>query len=747
MTQRQEAIEVVRNPVDSRSSQMCNICEERRGERLRTVLIFISISMLGFLVFLRVWHNGFILVFQDRDISRAMKILEGQPIFYGPETSGGGVLPGPGYYYLLAGSLAIFRSWISTWYLMIGLAALGGGITFLSLRRHFNSNVALIGLGSYLIAPGLWGTFSCFFNPSYLPFFLSVQFLLLLELESDRRPRQQMFCWVSFCFLSGFCWQLHASALTIFAAGVLRRLSKSNKFTWNFLRFMVGAISFTLPLLPYLIWRFANGFGVHLGQALLTYVGKSASSLPVILENMNDVMEMIGSSSTHPYLAWTDYISKRIFTILPQSTPYIIACSIIFARTRKKKNDHSVSSSTNTEDENKVLLLKLCAWMSFLFSASINFIYEPGIRYVITFSTAVAWFLAAATYQMTKEGDNKKLLILMGSMAFVTLPESIFLKFTCLVLAIGFFYLYESELGFGLRFSLRQVIDRARLNKSVWVLWILFSLMIAPAYFYNSKPMGIVPSQDDLVTAAEYIHQVTGWSWAQARDRMFFYGLLRSVSMREPYLELEGKIDPYSNKRPNPSGIIVFMRKKIPDLTRDSVIQFFASSFIEKKIKDGIKNGSIEFGSPHQLRRLAMIPYYVKDPFLVQPYFNNRGLNYEDSEEVSKLEALPDQPSTIRTDHSVLVFKNFCDEKPNYGRVAFELTKSGKQDQSSYNLRIYGRTISQPSHWIIPECTISFRRIRAKFVCTEAKASVLAYNLGFRALDYRRSIVNMVLGP
>ena len=34
-------------------------------------------------------------IFQARDIDRAMRLLAGQPLFFGPEMTGGGNLPGP----------------------------------------------------------------------------------------------------------------------------------------------------------------------------------------------------------------------------------------------------------------------------------------------------------------------------------------------------------------------------------------------------------------------------------------------------------------------------------------------------------------------------------------------------------------------------------------------------------------------------------------------------------------------------
>src|SRR4051794_37846012 len=80
------------------------------------------------------WNTILFSVFQSRDLFRAQKLLEGQPIFWGPEMTGGGTLPGPFYYLLLAPSQAISQGWQSAWIWLVILQCVACVVGFYAFR-------------------------------------------------------------------------------------------------------------------------------------------------------------------------------------------------------------------------------------------------------------------------------------------------------------------------------------------------------------------------------------------------------------------------------------------------------------------------------------------------------------------------------------------------------------------------------------------------------------------------------------
>src|SRR5437763_652159 len=86
---------------------------------LEGILLFVM-ALCYFSNFYR-FHN--FSIYQARDIQRALDLLNGHWIWYGPDLSGGGTLPGPFYYWLLALPLLIFGNWESLIWLNLTLAS------------------------------------------------------------------------------------------------------------------------------------------------------------------------------------------------------------------------------------------------------------------------------------------------------------------------------------------------------------------------------------------------------------------------------------------------------------------------------------------------------------------------------------------------------------------------------------------------------------------------------------------------
>ena len=74
-------------------------------------------------------------VTEAESAERALDLLRGHMIFFGPEALGGGHLPGSFYYFLLALPMALGFGWVATWHLLVLLLALGIGIGSVAFGR------------------------------------------------------------------------------------------------------------------------------------------------------------------------------------------------------------------------------------------------------------------------------------------------------------------------------------------------------------------------------------------------------------------------------------------------------------------------------------------------------------------------------------------------------------------------------------------------------------------------------------
>lgn len=106
----------------------------RNFGRLILPLESLAVSCAALWIFLNLWDASRLSVFQVRDLDRAMALAAGNSIFFGPETMGGGTLPGGFYYWLLSMPFRFGFDWTGAWFMMTGLAAASAGVLWAFAR-------------------------------------------------------------------------------------------------------------------------------------------------------------------------------------------------------------------------------------------------------------------------------------------------------------------------------------------------------------------------------------------------------------------------------------------------------------------------------------------------------------------------------------------------------------------------------------------------------------------------------------
>ncbi|MES2962609.1 MAG: hypothetical protein V4760_01880 [Bdellovibrionota bacterium] len=252
------------------------------------LLIFFLLATIAFVHYL---SYGFHLptTYQARDLNRALDLFQGHFTWPGPELSGGGRLPGPFYYWLLALPLSVSTSVESPLiflYLMSGIAA---AIVWYFLETTFSRAVGLAGYFLFLNSVAIRTNITSYWNPSY-----SIALLVLvigLRLKFPKAmPRRFL---VVSGLLCGLSLQLHMTTILVWlplalvgfwsGEGTLRDRAKG---------FLIFSLAAAAPLVPYFIWEMTN----QAPDISMNRVSSGASSLLQPLAFVNDNVVAAGKT-------------------------------------------------------------------------------------------------------------------------------------------------------------------------------------------------------------------------------------------------------------------------------------------------------------------------------------------------------------------------------------------------------------------------------------------------------------------
>jgi hypothetical protein len=223
--------------------------------------------------------------FLGRDLDRAHLLLQGHPIFYGPELSGGGHLPGGFFYALISLPLALGLGWKGVFLLQSLLAGVSGGLIWFFLRWRTDLEIAVVAIAGLLLSVETRAALIFFGNPSFAPVFLTISILGFWLLGTEERRRRRIWiCAVTFGSL-GLAVQLHYSTLLILLAAAIAQYWTPREARLKRRELATGALAMGLPLLPYMVWSIFRWMGRPFGQPVLAFTGEF-SEAPTYLTKM-----------------------------------------------------------------------------------------------------------------------------------------------------------------------------------------------------------------------------------------------------------------------------------------------------------------------------------------------------------------------------------------------------------------------------------------------------------------------------
>jgi hypothetical protein len=216
----------------------------------QNIIFALVIFTLTFLFFYFIKDDFALEIYQGRDLERAIALFKGVPIFWGPETSGGGVLPGPLYYIILGIPIWFTGNAFSSQLSLCLTISLS--IVFFSFfgPKANRPVVLLLILLCFIANPQAMDLTIEFYNPSFLWIFTSASLLAYTLFISKSQKRYLLLS----ALILGLGCQVHMSIIAVFFA-ILLHLFWVYRVPWKRLA-MILTVGFLIPSLPFILHKF-----------------------------------------------------------------------------------------------------------------------------------------------------------------------------------------------------------------------------------------------------------------------------------------------------------------------------------------------------------------------------------------------------------------------------------------------------------------------------------------------------------
>lgn len=264
-------------------------------------------------------------IFHDRDLSRGLALASGKEIFFGPEMSGGGHLPGSLFYLLIAVPLSLGAGWKGVWLQGVILNALAMAALWVFARHYFSLRAAIVMATGFAFSSNLHNSMQRFMNSSFIYLFVAASLIGLTLTFSVVGTRSRLRWWLLFCLAVGFGSQIHLSLLGLVAIALvlhswapalkLRRLT-GHEIGW-------GAVVLGLSWVPFALWSLAGHFDFTWGQPAPDLTLGPAKGTSFILHHMR--LRTIGGQMSTP-----DIVSSLLRNLIPGQALVVGGAMLIF---------------------------------------------------------------------------------------------------------------------------------------------------------------------------------------------------------------------------------------------------------------------------------------------------------------------------------------------------------------------------------------------------------------------------------
>lgn len=713
----------------------------------------ITVSAAAFLFLLdykELYDQTFFYVFQERDIERARNLLNGRWIFFGPELTGGGNLPGPLYYFCLAAVLFFKSHWHSAWIMQLVFAFAGAMIGLFFFNQRKSPVIAAVWFIFFSTAPMTFRFLQIFLNvSSLLPFCVAALVFIYKTFNDDTdKKRHNSFLLASLSVGLGI--QFHYSLICLFMALIFMAVfSKVLKLTPVKSRtVMLGLLIFVIPSLPYIVWVILKKSGIVLGEPGF-YVGE-VKNAPASLAYLIQF-----GLATNPEGFWLGSLKKVFFTF-----PFPLFFIFVSWFLKKYKSGAQKIQDIQEKQESLAHLKPLIICLIFSIIPYLNWYFSSqAVRYTMPFYVNMLLLNIFCYKWMIQSQKQTKIFNALTSLFFViytvwvyfNFPSDIFGKYIFQILfaasiVLAVLFLFEKNPLYKVRTITISLVLMVFTNQAQFLTKDFRSL----TSFHWAL---FLPQTYEWTHIWEIIHQNTGWDYEFAKKRIYYAGHHLEQS---PQLFLDGYkfSQPVKLMEKMPDGFFISNRVR---LQKNEVPFFFDGDFtkfiprgwlirqnLQPEVKEALTKGSIQLGK-NMSDMILIVPYWVKDKKVLPQFFHNSGEGYKLSDDDKMLNLIPESHGVLKLAENEFLFK--WNEKIECGEFCATgaVVKLEKHEEEIYTIRVkaIGFTLSQISPWIIPNWTEAWIRPYVEIGCGKEKLRYIISN----AIGFRRDTSQNVATP
>ena len=673
-------------------------------------------------------------IFQERDIARAQELLSGSLIFFGPELTGGGNLPGPFYYFLLSPPLLLGLGWMGTWYWMFLLFSLGGVLGWYFFRSKFDTLTAFLWLVMYSLIRPTTHLLQIFVNPSFAILFIVLINIFILKAYSDNSVNKRNRSFIIACLFVGLSIQMHYSSVPyIFALLAIQIFAEKIKVTAiSKTAALAGLAVFGFTWIPYLFWLTLRNFGIELGQPL-PYGGSATNAVPSLLAHFTTSL----GAEPLDQLILTNL--KKIFVVMPLIFITFAALKLNFF---SKKVEIPESAGSAIDHKGLINILKICLLFTFI-PISFYFFVPQGSRYGAPFAISLCFLAVTLFNKIVTESRQLKYFNLIGAFTLVGIfGLTVFLdtdirKFDYERLLIVFFSLLL------IIFFQRNKIKKNKLAIATGFL-IAGCLSILQVPIQN-KVYSEMHAETNMPRFRHWqriwstIYNETGWSYAEAFERVYFVNHQREQATKSSYqIFAQNRISKTTEASGVADGYFVSINKP----GKIETLQWLLAQPIQEDIRIGLMNGDIVVGNNKVQNNMLIAPYYVVNKEALPHIFHNAGWGYAKLPEEDLFRKIREPIGAQKVAENSFLFKwNECPGNHRYCDTGMLIDISYEpKNILKITARVLGLPLSQSSKWISPAWTQvwfePYFEIKCGATVTSTKlASSIGYNQKYLGYD------------
>ncbi len=658
------------------------------------------------------WYRTQFWIFQARDLDRAMGLLRGTIPWFGPELSGGGHVPGGFYYWLLALPLSISSDWRGTWAWMVVLAALAMGLMGAFLWRRLGPFPAVVAVFLLFTTPHYAYGLALFQNPSFLPLFAVAAMTAFSQAIAGEAYRERW--WLLGCGILGLGVQIHASILAIFPAAIYFWLRSSAPRRPAFL--VAGLGIFLIPLLPFYAWRVAGALGHAYGLP----------AWPSLAGGEEWPWKYLGRMLALRWTPWQSTEADRI-EFLPVSWPMFVPPGALGALALGIRFRRPASRAENFSSR-ALRFWVLCAAFAAIPAYPAALAGKSLSRYDLLFLLVLPFPLAGALHHWLADRKPRDwALVCTGMIA------------TWVLFLVGLEFTYQNPMVYPWTWlalaAALPLLARWRGGEKFALHLSAFGaaagVWLSQKQFEDSRAH-LMPTVRDFADLATEVKKQTGWTFAEARSRLFFVNVNRETTPEYVFRSIPNV--PHHPPVPLPPTGFIYAWEPTFRFKRQSVLDWLQEEKLNPDILDAIREGTIRLGKATPTRIGYLVPYYSRADGYPSG-FQNLGAPYD-------VASIP----TLRPAPNVALFKD-C---PGQDELCTIAITAAMNPGNRLRFRIDGFTLSQPTPWTSYEWVERLNGVYADIRCsgnTVPKRVSLASRIGIAPKTLDRVLNGDILAP